>query len=120
MTPGPPHPLVHLELHTADLGAASSFYEQLLGWRSEAVETGARPYVTLDMGSDVSGGVVGCGTPKSLWLPYVEVPDLAAVTDQARSLGAAVQLEPREGPVGWRSIIATPAGAAVALWQPKR
>jgi predicted enzyme related to lactoylglutathione lyase len=112
--------LVHLELHTSDLAGAGSFYERLLGWPCEAVETGAAPYTTLDMGSDVSGGAVGCGTARALWLPYVEVPDLAAVTTHARELGAAVQLEPREGPVGWRSVIATPAGGPIALWQPKR
>jgi uncharacterized protein len=120
MRPGFPHPFVHLELHTTDLAAAGSFYERLLGWRSETVETGAAPYVTLDLGSGVSGGAVGCGTSKALWLPYVEVPDLVEATERARCLGAAVQVEPREGPVGWRSIVATSAGAAIALWQPKR
>jgi predicted enzyme related to lactoylglutathione lyase len=112
--------LVHLELHTTDLAEAGSFYERLLGWPCQTVESGAGPYTTIDMGSDVSGGAVECGTSPALWLPYVEVPDLAAVTAHARALGAAVQLEPREGPVGWRSVIATPAGGAMALWQPKR
>ena len=32
---------------------------------------------------------------------------------------ASVLLEPREGPAGWRSILAAPAGAEIALWQPK-
>jgi hypothetical protein len=31
-----------------------------------------------------------------------------------------VKLEPREGPAGWRSVIATPAGAEIAFWQQKR
>jgi predicted enzyme related to lactoylglutathione lyase len=35
-------------------------------------------------------------------------------------LGARVLLEPREGPAGWRSVIATPAGAELAFWQAKR
>jgi predicted enzyme related to lactoylglutathione lyase len=30
-----------------------------------------------------------------------------------------VVLEPREGPVGWRSILDAPSGARIALWQPK-
>jgi hypothetical protein len=30
-----------------------------------------------------------------------------------------VLLEPREGPAGWRSVVAVPAGAEVALCQPK-
>lgn len=49
----------------------------------------------------------------------VEVADLAAVTERARELGAEVALEPREGPAGWRSVVAAPAGGELALWQPK-
>jgi predicted enzyme related to lactoylglutathione lyase len=30
------------------------------------------------------------------------------------------RLSPREGPAGWRSVVATPAGGEIALWQPKR
>jgi predicted enzyme related to lactoylglutathione lyase len=41
------------------------------------------------------------------------------VIERARALGAAVMLEPREGPVGWRSILAAPSGARIALWQSK-
>jgi predicted enzyme related to lactoylglutathione lyase len=39
--------------------------------------------------------------------------------DRARALGAGVPLSPREGPAGWRAIVEAPAGAEVALWQPK-
>ena len=35
------------------------------------------------------------------------------------ALGASVLLEPREGPAGWRSVVAAPASAEIALWQPK-
>jgi predicted enzyme related to lactoylglutathione lyase len=111
---------VHLELHTGDLPAACDFYARLFGWQQEAIEAGASSYLALDMGGEVSGGVVQCGTSRSLWLPYVEVSDLRRVTDHARELGAAVSLEPREGPVGWRSVVATPESGEIALWQPKR
>jgi len=30
-----------------------------------------------------------------------------------------VLFEPHEGPAGWRSVVSTPAGAEIALWQPK-
>jgi hypothetical protein len=30
-----------------------------------------------------------------------------------------VLLAPREGPAGWRSVLATPAGGEIALWQQK-
>ena len=59
-----------------------------------------------------------CGTERPLWLPYVQVRDLAAATERARSLGAAVLLEPREGPAGSRSVVAAPGAGELAFWQP--
>jgi predicted enzyme related to lactoylglutathione lyase len=109
-------PLVHLELHTRDRTAARSLYRELLGWRAATV---AGSYLALDLGGDVGGGIVECGTERSTWIPYVEVDDVDAVTARARRLGATVLLEPREGPAGRRSVVATPAGGEVALWQGK-
>lgn len=117
---GSRNPLVHLELHTGNLPDACQFYTRLFGWQAEAVEAGASSYLALDMGGEVGGGVVQCCTGRSLWLPYIEVENLGQVTERARDLGAAVSLEPREGPAGWRSVVATPSGAEIALWQPKR
>ena len=120
MRPHPEHPLVHLELHTRDLTRACSFYARLFGWRPELVDAGCDSYLALGLGNGIEGGVVECRTARPLWLPYVEVDDVARATERARELGAAVPLEPREGPAGWRSVVAEPAGAEVALWQPKR
>jgi predicted enzyme related to lactoylglutathione lyase len=113
-------PLVHLELHTADLREARGLYAELCGWRSERVETGAGAYQALALGGEIGGGIVECSTPHPLWLPYVEVDRIDRATERARALGSSVLLEPREGPVGWRSVIATPAGGEIAFWQPKR
>jgi predicted enzyme related to lactoylglutathione lyase len=115
----PDHPLVHLELHTGDLSAALDFYTRLFGWRSEKVEIGDSSYTALELGSGIEGGVVECRAGRPLWLPYVEVDDVAEATDRARVLGARVMLEPREGPAGWRSVISAGAGAEIALWQSK-
>jgi predicted enzyme related to lactoylglutathione lyase len=113
-------PVVHLELHTGDLAGAVGFYAGLFGWRDERVEAGQRSYLALDLGRGLGGGIVECATERALWLPYVEVTQIRAATDGARASGAAVLLEPREGPAGWRSVVATSAGGEVALWQPKR
>ena len=111
---------MHLELHTGDLAGAGAFYARLCGWRAEQVTTPSGSYLALDAGGAVGGGAVECAVRRPLWLPYVEVADVAAVTERARRLGATVLLEPREGPAGWRSVVSAPAGAEVALWQPKR
>ncbi len=114
------YPLVHLELHTGDLARARAYYERLCGWRPETIAAGSRSYQALEWGGGFGGGIVECPTTRSLWLPYVEVDDVAVATERARELGAAVPLEPREGPAGWRSVVASPVGGELAFWQPKR
>jgi predicted enzyme related to lactoylglutathione lyase len=112
-------PVVHLELHTRDLPRACAFYSALCGWRPARIAARCGSYWALDMGRRVGGGIVECDPPRDLWLPYVEVEDIEQATRQARDLRASVLLEPREGPAGWRSVVAAPAAAEVALWQPK-
>ncbi len=120
MNRGAPNPVVHLELHTGDLRSAVAFYGGLLGWRPERIHAGSGSYLALSMGERVGGGVVQCpAAERPLWLPYVEVPDLELTTDQAARLGGEVMLEPREGPEGWRSVVSTPQGGEIALWQAK-
>jgi predicted enzyme related to lactoylglutathione lyase len=111
--------LVHLELHTGDLPAARAFYAGLGGWRPERIDTSCGSYLALETGGAVGGGIVECATERPLWLPYVEVPRIEDATEQARRLGASVLLGPREGPAGWRSVVAVPDGAEIAFWQPK-
>jgi predicted enzyme related to lactoylglutathione lyase len=119
MAPDLSKPLVHLELHTGDLARACAFYAAVCGWRPERVETDCGTYWALDLGGGSSGGVVECDTGQPLWLPYVEVAEIAEATQRARDLGASVLLEPREGPAGWRSVVGSPIGGQIAFWQPK-
>jgi predicted enzyme related to lactoylglutathione lyase len=120
MAPARTKPVVHLELHSGDLKRARAFYDALCGWRPELVDAGAGPYLALELGRGLGGGIVECDTDRSLWLPYVQVADIVEATDRARRLGAAVLLDTREGPAGWRSVVATPAGGEIAFWQQKR
>jgi predicted enzyme related to lactoylglutathione lyase len=113
-------PVVHLELHTGDLPGARAFYAGLCGWRPEQITVASGSYLALEMGGALGGGIVECAARRPLWLPYVEVPDVAEATERARRLGATVLLEPREGPAGWRGVVAAPAAGEVAFWQPKR
>ncbi|MFL5841813.1 MAG: VOC family protein [Thermoleophilaceae bacterium] len=120
MNNGRPNPVVHLELHTGDLSAACAFYSEACGWRPERIEVGSAFYWGLQMGNGFGGGVVECQTRRPVWLPYVEVPAVAEATERASALGAAVLLDPREGPAGWRSVIAAPGGGEIGFWQPKQ
>jgi predicted enzyme related to lactoylglutathione lyase len=120
MMPRAPDPVVHLELHTGDLPGASAFYSALCGWRPEHIETRSGSYLALGLGGGFGGGIVECGTRRALWLPYVEVDRIGDATDRACALGASVLLGPREGPAGWRSVVATAEGGEIAFWQSKR
>ena len=112
-------PVVHLELHTGDLPQARALYAELCGWRPEWIETRAGSYLAVELGDRLGGGIVECDVPRPRWLPYVEVRGIADATDRARTLGASVLLEPREGPAGWRSVVVTASGGELAFWQPK-
>jgi predicted enzyme related to lactoylglutathione lyase len=118
--PASTHSVVHLELSTGNLAAACAFYTRLFGWRVEKVDVGSGSYIALGLANAIEGGIVERDQERGLWLPYVEVVDVGEATERARLLGATVPLEPREGPAGWRSVVATPAAGEVALWQPKR
>ena len=48
-----------------------------------------------------------------------DLGQIDTATNRARELGATVLLEPREGPAGWRSVIATPEAGEIAFWQQK-
>jgi predicted enzyme related to lactoylglutathione lyase len=112
--------VVHLELHTGDLSHAREFYAELCGWDPERIDSRHGSYLALELGARLSGGIVECPIERPLWLPYVEVADIGQATEHARRLEASVLLEPREGPAGWRSVVATHSGAEIAFWQPKR
>jgi predicted enzyme related to lactoylglutathione lyase len=120
MTPAEIDPVVHLELRTPNLARACGFYTRLFGWRAETVYADAGSYLELDLAAGIGGGVVERETGRPMWLPYVEVADVGDAVDRARALGGRVALEPREGPAGWRAVVAAPAGGEIALWQPKR
>ena len=113
------NPVVHLELHTANLSRACAFYTDLFDWIADPVRARGGTYLALDLAAGIGGGVVEGEGEQALWLPYVEVASIEEATAHGRALGAGVRMEPREGPAGWRSILAVPAGAQVALWQPK-
>ena len=119
MTRASAKPVVHLELHTGDLPGAFAFYARALRLAPRANRRRGGSYLALELGGGLGGGIVECETRRPLWLPYVEVPDVAEATERGRLLGASVLLEPREGPAGWRSVVGAPAGAEIAFWQPK-
>jgi predicted enzyme related to lactoylglutathione lyase len=126
------NPFVHVELNTADVDKAKKFYGQLFDWKLEDVPMGAGgppglvasegKYTMIQPGHGTGGGMVKQAVPgaPSSWLAYVEVNDVAAATQKAKSLGGRVMLDVTEVPgAGWMSVIVDPTGAALGLWKPK-
>jgi predicted enzyme related to lactoylglutathione lyase len=114
------------ELLTGDPDAASDFFTQIIGWRTQIWEGGERPYRmwvaddvpvagTMELPEDARAG----GTPPH-WLPYVRTPDIKATVSRARELGAGIYLEPMTiTGVGRIAVIADPQGAVFAVHQPE-
>ena len=117
------NPFVHVELNTTDLGKAKSFYSGLFDWKLEDVPMGpGGTYTLIGVGNGTGGGMMTHPMPgaPSSWLAYVQVDDIAASTNKAKSLGANVIKDVTEVPgAGWLSIIMDPTGAVLGLWKPK-
>ena len=115
------NPFVHVELNTTDPEKAKSFYDGLFDWKLEDMEMGSgMTYTMIQPGQGTGGGLMKQMVPgaPSAWLAYVEVDDVKASTDKAKSLGARVMKDVTEVPgMGWFSIITDPTGAALGIWQ---
>ena len=118
------NPFVHVELNTPDPKAAKAFYSKLFQWKLEDVPNPAVPtnsYTLISVGSGTGGGIMKQipGGPLG-WLAYVEVDDVHASTQKAKSLGAKVMKDVTEVPgMGWFSFIQDPTGAILGLWKSK-
>ena len=115
------NPFVHVELASTDLAKSKSFYQALFSWKlNEHDMGGGMHYTLIDPGGGTGGGMMQhpmAGAP-SMWLAYVNVDDVAAATQKAKSLGATVMREVTEVPnAGSFSIIVDPTGAMLGMWQ---
>ena len=97
-------PVVHLELHTSDLRARPRLLRRAVRLAAGAIDARDGSYLALDLGERIGGGIVECGDRAPAVVALCRGAETSRkATDTARALGAAVLLEPREGPAGWRS-----------------
>jgi predicted enzyme related to lactoylglutathione lyase len=83
---------------------------------------GPGAYTMIKVGKGTGGGMMQHPVPgaPSAWLAYVEVADIKAATEKARSLGAKIMQDVTEVMgMGWLSILIDPTGAVLGLWQTK-
>jgi predicted enzyme related to lactoylglutathione lyase len=109
-----------IDLGTRDLAAARRFYEALLGWRAEQVETpdpGVYLVARID-GKDVAGIHDHSQGGAHDWDSYIAVDDLDATLAKVSGLGGVVEYGPHDIPGSARMATITDGGGArVCLWQ---
>lgn len=119
------NPFVHIELMAKDIGKAKDFYGKLFDWKLEDMpikrEAAPESYTIIKVGEGTGGGMLKNPMPGggSVWVPYVNVEDLRAATDKAKSLGAKVHKDSVDIGGGVFSIISDPDGAMLGLWKKK-
>lgn len=119
-----PNAFVHIELNTPDPAKAKAFYSKLFQWQLEDMPGPPVPegqYTMIKTGAPTGGGIMKQvpGGPLG-WLAYVEVDDVRAATQRAKSLGGKIMKDVTEVTgMGWFSFIQDPTGAVLGLWQSK-
>jgi uncharacterized protein len=111
------------DLMTTDTSAAIAFYTEIVGWKTEAWETGQYTMWTSSQGA--VGGVnllqevaKKSGTPPH-WMANVEVDDVDGAIEKVKRLGGEVRVPPSDIPkVGRFSVITDPQGASLSLFKP--
>lgn len=117
------NPFCHVELLTENPGQAKEFFAELFDWKFEDFPMPEGTYSMINVGEGTGGGMMKNPIPNtpSHWLAYVEVDDLKASTEKAKSLGATIFKEITEVPeTGSFSVIQDPTGAVLALWEAKK
>ena len=116
-----PNPFVHCELASADIESSKRFYSSLFDWKFEDMPMGpGMTYTMIKVGEGTGGGMLKhpmAGQP-SVWVPYVQVDNVRASTQKARSLGAKILRDTEAIPGGGTfSVIQDPSGALFGLFQ---
>jgi predicted enzyme related to lactoylglutathione lyase len=116
------NPFVHVELNTQNVAKAKSFYQSMFSWTLNDVDMGGgHTYTMINVGEGTGGGMMQHPMPgePSMWLPYVQVDDIMAATEKAKSLGATIVRDVMDVMgAGKLSIFRDPTGATLGLWQP--
>jgi hypothetical protein len=116
-----------VDLSTPDLEAATAFYEGLLGWSHNDVDTGDGGIYRMFQlgGKDVAAGSGQREEERSQGVPahwnnYVTVESADATAERAGRLGGNVMMQPFDVlEAGRMSVIADPAGAVLCVWEPR-
>ena len=111
------------QLNASDAALCVPFYTQLFGWTAAQVDMGGHVMTLVKRGVDEVAAILpmppqGGEPPRSHWMGFVWVQDLAASFAQAKALGASPFVPPTAVPgIGSFAVLGDPGGAVVGLWE---
>ncbi|MBV7328373.1 VOC family protein [Chloroflexi bacterium TSY] len=116
-----------VDLQTTDTDAAKSFYTGLFGWTYEDNPVGEGVYYTMFSlnGKNVAAlsrlqqEMQDQGVPP-FWTSYITTYELDAIPAKVETAGGTMMMQPFDVMTAGRmALLQDPAGAAVAVWEPK-
>ena len=117
-------PFCWYELLTRDEAAAIDFYSHVVGWTARPAEGAPEGvhYSLLEVDNLPSAGLMALdeascsGGARPGWLGYVEVADVDAIAEKAKSAGGSIYMGPADIPgVGRFAVLGDPHGAAIGV-----
>jgi predicted enzyme related to lactoylglutathione lyase len=109
--------VVHIEIPAANVQAASTFYQEVFGWKMETVPE--FNYTMWEDGSGYGGGFnqVSDENPVGEVLVYIDSDDIEADLKHIEKLGGKIIREKTEIPgTGWFGLFKDPTGNTLALY----
>jgi len=110
------------ELYTRDIEAARTFYTKAFGWDPKVSDFDGGSYTEFQVdGRSVAGGMdMSSLLPDSVpphWLVYFTVGNTTESVAKARELGATINQDVKETPMGPIAVFTDPVGATFAVIQ---
>jgi len=116
--PSGPGSFAWVELHSKDIDADNAWLTATFGFEIEEMPMPNGPYFILKHDGEMRGGTMTQehAEAPAMWLAWIDVDDVDATVERARSHGGAVHAEPFDVPgVGRLSIIADPVGVVLGV-----
>ena len=113
-----------IDITVDDAGGLRDFYQEVVGWESDAVSMGEYSDYTMKMpsnGEAIAGICHSRGSNADLpggWLVYFIVSDVDASAAKCREKSGKMIIEPRGLSGGRFCVVEDPSGATAALYQP--
>jgi predicted enzyme related to lactoylglutathione lyase len=115
---------VWFEYVSKDAKKAQGLFGELFGWSTKSVPMpdGNYTMIAAPDGTTIGGyGASPEGDKQAVWLPYLQVQNVADITEKVKKLGGSVFKPPfKVGDIATMSVLSDPLGAGIALWQPNK